>query len=136
MNDMECLIRAEKKGAQKEIWKIVLDLWIEKGMREFDENILMNGIRMMKSTGWVTNVEIEIIRRKIENEARDKVSDGKIKENDNTADTYDKNDDINHADSANEEPIEITENDLNDSERNRLLRLTKALEDNDFGKTE
>ena len=134
---MECLIRAEKKGAQKEIWKIVdRDLWIEKGMREFDENILMNGIRMMKSTDWVTNVEIEIIRRKIENEARDKVSDGKIKENDNTADTYDKNDDINHADSANEEPIEITENDLNDSERNRLLRLTKALEDNDFGKTE
>ena len=136
MNDMECLIRAEKKGAQKEIWKIVHDLWIEKGMREFDENILMNGIRMMKSTDWVTNVEIEIIWRKIENEARDKVSDGKIKENDNTADTYDKNDDINHADSANEEPIEITENDLNDSERNRLLRLTKALEDNDFGKTE
>ena len=136
MNDMECLIRAEKKGAKKEIWKIVYDLWIEKGMREFDENILMNGIRMMKSTGWVTNVEIEIIRRKIENEGRDKVSDGKIKENDNTADTYDKNDDINHADSANEEPIEITENDLNDSERNRLLRLTKALEDNDFGKTE
>ena len=136
MNDMECLIRAEKKGAKKEIWKIVHDLWIEKGMREFDENILMNGIRMMKSTGWVTNVEIEIIWRKIENEARDKVSDGKIKENDNTADTYDKNDDINHADSANEEPIEITENDLNDSERNRLLRLTKALEDNDFGKTE
>ena len=136
MNDMKCLIRAEKKGAKKEIWKIVHDLWIEKGMREFDENILMNGIRMMKSTGWVTNVEIEIIRRKIENKGRDKVSDGKIKENDNTADTYDKNDDINHADSANEEPIEITENDLNDSERNRLLRLTKALEDNDFGKTE
>ena len=136
MNDMKCLIRAEKKGAKKEIWKIVHDLWIEKGMREFDENILMNGIRMMKSTGWVTNVEIEIIRRKIENKGRDKVSDVKIKENDNAADTYDKNDDINHADSANEEPIEITENDLNDSERNRLLRLTKALEDNDFGKTE
>ena len=51
-------------------------------------------------------------------------------------DIYDKNDDINHADSANEEPIEMNENDLKDSERVRLLRLREALEDNDFDKTE
>ena len=51
-------------------------------------------------------------------------------------DIYDKNDDINHADSANEEPIEMTENALKDSERVRLLRLREALEDNDFDKTE
>ena len=51
-------------------------------------------------------------------------------------DIYDKNDDINHVDSANEEPIEMNENDLKDSERVRLLRLREALEDNDFDKTE
>ena len=72
----------------------------------------MNQIRMIKSKGWVTNAEVETIRRKIENEGRNEVIDGWIQENDNTVDIYDENDDINHADSGNEEPIEITENDL------------------------
>ena len=89
-----------------------------------------------KSKGWVTNIEIETIRRKIENEGRDEVNEGTIKESDNTADIYDENGDINHADSANEEPIRIIENDLSDSERDRLLRLREALEGDDFGKRE
>ena len=50
-------------------------------------------------------------------------------------DIYDENVDINHANSANEEPISIIEN-LSDSERDRLLRLREVLEGNDFGKTE
>ena len=33
----------------------------------------MNQIRMIKSTGWVTNTDIETIRRKINNEGRDEV---------------------------------------------------------------
>ena len=61
--------------------------------------------------------------RKIENEGRDKVNDGTIQENDNTLNIYDENNDIIHADSANEEPIEITEHDLSDSKTDRLLRL-------------
>ena len=64
----------------------------------------MNQIRMTKSKGWVTHIEIETIRRKIENEGRDEVNEGTIQESDNTADIYDENVDINHADSANEEP--------------------------------
>ena len=32
MNALECLLRAEKKGVQKGIGKIVHDLWVEKGM--------------------------------------------------------------------------------------------------------
>ena len=69
----------------------------------------MNQIRMIESKDWVTNIEIEAIRRKTENESRDEVNDGTIQENDNIADIYDENDDINHADSAYEEFIEITE---------------------------
>ena len=46
MNALECSLRAEKKGVKKGIGKIAHDLWIEKGM-------------------WVTNTEIETIRRKI-----------------------------------------------------------------------
>ena len=72
----------------------------------------------------------------MEYEGRDGIDDGTIQENDNTADIYDEINDINLADSANKEPIEITENDLGDSERDSLLRLREALEDNDFGKTE
>ena len=49
---------------------------------------------------------------------------------------YDEKGDINHADSANEEPIRIVENVLSESERDRLLRLREALEGDDFGKTE
>ena len=91
---------------------------------------------MIKSKGWVTNIEIETIWRKIENEGRDELNEGTIQESDNTADIYDENVDINHVYSANEEPIRITKNDLSDSERDRLLRLIEALEGDDFGKTE
>ena len=59
-----------------------------------------------------------------------------MQESDNIEDTNDENIDINHADSANEEPIRIIENYLSDSERDRLLRLREALEGDDFGKTE
>ena len=37
-----------------------------------------------------------------------------MQESDNTADINDENVDIKHADSANEEPIPITKNDLSD----------------------
>ena len=45
MNALECLLRAYKKWVQKGTGKIVHDLWIEKGMWESDEKILMNQIR-------------------------------------------------------------------------------------------
>ena len=111
-------------------------MWIEKGMWEIDEKNLMNQIRMIKSKGWVTNTEIETIRRKIENEGRDEVNEDKIQESDNIADINDENVDIKHADSANKEPIRIIENDLSDSERDRLFRLSEAFEGDDFGKME
>ena len=60
---------------------------------------------------------------------------GTIQENDNIAGINDKNVDINYADSANKEPIRITENVLNDSERDRILRLREALEGSYFLKT-
>ena len=74
MNALECLLRAEGKGVEKEIGKIVHDLWIEKEMWEADEKNLMNQISIIKSKDWVTNIEIETIRRKIENEGRDEVN--------------------------------------------------------------
>ena len=40
------------------------DFWIEKRMWEIDENNLMNQIKMIKSKGCVTSVEVEIIRIK------------------------------------------------------------------------
>ena len=86
-------------------------------MWEIDEKNLMNQIRTIKSKGWVTNIEIETIRRKTENEGRDEINEGTMQESDNTADIYDENVDINHADRANEESIRIIENDLSDSER-------------------
>ena len=129
-------IKGTGKRGQEGSGKIVHDLWTDKGMWEIDEKNLMKQIRMIKSEGWVTNIEIETIRRKIENEGRDEVNERTIQENENTADIYDENVDINHADSANEEPIRTTENDLSDSERDRFLRLREALEGDDFGETE
>ena len=126
MNALECLLRAEEKGLKIVIGKIVHDLWIEKGMWEIDEKNLMNQTRMIKSKSWVTNIEVETIKREIENEGRGGVNEGTIQESDSTADIYDENVDINHADSANEEPIRIIENDLSDSERDRPLILREA----------
>ena len=45
----------------------------------------MNQMRMIKSKGWVTNTEIETIRRKIENEGREEVNGGTIQKGDNIA---------------------------------------------------
>ena len=45
---------------------------------------------MIESKGWVPNIEIGTIGRKIENESRDEVNEGTIQESDNTADIYDK----------------------------------------------
>ena len=59
-----------------------------------------------------------------------------MQESDNIEDINDDNVVINHVDSANEEPITIIENDLSDSERDKLLRLREALEGDGFGKTE
>ena len=91
MNALECLLTAEKKDTEKH------GLWIGKGMRETDENNVMNQIRMIKPKGWVTVVEIETIKRKIENEISDDVNDGTIHENDNTTDIYDENHNIKDA---------------------------------------
>ena len=105
-------------------------------MWDIDEKNLLNQIRLIKSKGYVTNTKVEAIRRKIDNEGRDEVNKGTIHDSDDIADINDENVDINHVDSVNEEPITITENDLSDSERNRLLRLRETLEGDDFGKTE
>ena len=96
----------------------------------------MSQIRITKSKGWVTNTEIERIRRKIDNESRGEVNEGIMQESDNIVDISDENVDMNHAHSVNEEPIIIIENDLSDSERDRLLRLREALTGDDFGKME
>ena len=100
------LLKAEKKGVKKGIVKTVHDLWMVKGMWEIDKNNLINQTRMVNFKGWVTNVEIEIIKRQIKNEGKDEVNNDKTQENDNTADIYNENDDINYGVSANEEPIE------------------------------
>ena len=123
MNALECLLRIEEKTVKKWVGVKVHHLWIEKEMWEIDEKNLMNQIRMIFSKGQVTNIEIETIRRKIENKGRNEVNEGIIQESDNIAGIYDENVDVNHADSANKESIRIIENDLSDSERARLLRL-------------
>ena len=97
---------------------------------------MMNQIRMIKTKSWVTNTKIETFRRKIDSEGRDEVNEGIMQKSGNIADINRENVDINHADSTNEEPITVIENDLSDYERDRLLRLREALEGNDFGKTE
>ena len=97
---------------------------------------MMNQIRMIKTKSWVTNTKIETFRRKIDSEGRDEVNEGIMQKSGNIADINRENVDINHADSTNEEPITVIENDLSDYERDRLLRLREALEGNDFGKIE
>ena len=57
-------IKRREKRSQKDIGKIVHNLWIEKGMWEIYEKNLMTQIRMIKSKVRVTNTEIETINRK------------------------------------------------------------------------
>ena len=89
---------------------------------------------MIKSKGLVTNIDIETLRRTIDNDGRDEPNEGTMQESDNTAGNYEEDVDINHADTVNEEPIRITENDLSNSERERLLRLREALGGDDLVK--
>ena len=69
-------------------------LWIEKRMWEIDEKNLMNQIRMIKSKGWVTNTQIETIRRKIDSKSRDEVNEGTMQESHNIVGINDENVDI------------------------------------------
>ena len=69
-------------------------LWIEKRMWEIDEKNLMNQIRMIKSKGWVTNTQIETIRRKIDSKSRDEVNEGIMQESHNIVGINDENVDI------------------------------------------
>ena len=57
-------IKRREKRSQKDIGKIVHNLWIEKRMWEIYEKNLMTQIRMIKSKVRVTNTEIETINRK------------------------------------------------------------------------
>ena len=56
-------IKCREKRVQKRIGKIVHNLWIEKGIWEINGNNLMNQMERIKSKGWITNLEIETIRR-------------------------------------------------------------------------
>ena len=69
-------------------------LWIEKRMWEIDEKNLMNQIRMIKSKGWVTNTQIETIRRKLDSKSRDEVNEGTMQESHNIVGINDENVDI------------------------------------------
>ena len=69
-------------------------LWIEKRMWEIDEKNLINQIRMIKSKGWVTNTQIETIRRKIDSKSRDEVNEGTMQESHNIVGINDENVDI------------------------------------------
>ena len=69
-------------------------LWIEKRMWEIDEKNLMNQIRMIKSKGWVTNTQIETIRRKTDSKSRDEVNEGTMQESHNIVGINDENVDI------------------------------------------
>ena len=80
MNAQEGVLRAEEKGVKKGNRRIVHGLWTEKVMWEIGEKNLMNQITLIKSKGWVINIEVETIRRKIENEGRDGVNEGTMKE--------------------------------------------------------
>ena len=63
-------------------------------MWEIDEKNLMNQIRMIKSKGWVTNTQIETIRRKIDSKSRDEVNEGTMQESHNIVGINDENVDI------------------------------------------
>ena len=63
---IECRIRAENDINPGGIGKKALKFWEEKNMFEMTENKLMNQIRVINNKGWLTPVEIEMIRRQVE----------------------------------------------------------------------
>ena len=129
-------IKRREKKSQKGIGKITHNLWIEKGVWEIYEkkpNEPNKNDQVQRSCSKYRN---RIHQQKMEKERRDEVNEGTMQQTDNIADINDDNVDINQADSANEEPIKIIENELSDCERNWLLRLREAFQGDDFGKTE
>ena len=68
---MECFLRAQKGG--RGVGKRTLDLWLDRGMFDISENNLMNRIRVIKKKQWLTSVEIEEMKRLIENGSQEGV---------------------------------------------------------------
>ena len=63
---VECKLRAEMHGYTRGTGKVALKYWEEGGKFEMTENKLMNQTRMILRKGWLTPLETESIKRKIE----------------------------------------------------------------------
>ena len=68
---MECFLRAQKGG--RGVGKRTLDLWLDRGMFDISENNLMRQIRVIKKKQWLTSIEIEEMKRLIENGSQEGV---------------------------------------------------------------
>ena len=64
---VECKFRAEKDGYIRGIGKVALQYWEQMDLFDTTENNLMTQIRTILSKGWLTPVELEAIKRKIDN---------------------------------------------------------------------
>ena len=67
------LIKAREKGSQRRDWEN--SVWFvdrERDVGNWWKNLMIR-IRMIKSKGWITNMEIETIKIKIDNEGKDEV---------------------------------------------------------------
>ena len=62
---VECKFQAEWEGVTRGVGRRAHELWIGKGMFDIDEKKLMNQIRIIVNKGWLTQVELENIRRRI-----------------------------------------------------------------------
>ena len=67
------LIKGREKGSQRRDWEN--SVWFvdrEGNVGNWWKNLMIR-IRMIKSKGWITNMEIETIKIKIDNEGKDEV---------------------------------------------------------------
>ena len=65
---VECRFRVEAEGIHHQIGRNVHECWKEKNMFDIEENILMNQIRTIIKKGWLTDIELETIKRRVESE--------------------------------------------------------------------
>ena len=65
---VKCKLRVEAEGIDRGVGSKVHEYWEEKNMFDIEEKILMNQIRTIIKKGWLTKVEIETIKRRVESQ--------------------------------------------------------------------
>ena len=124
---MECKFRAENVGITWGLGRKVHEYWNQKGMFEIEEKILMNQIRAIVSKGWLTQLEMETIKRNVRRGSQNEEVTEIVDMQEEVVDLPEPNISMQEETVLEENHALSIEDELTEEEKNRLDRLRSII---------